>query len=206
MEFLNELQKDATNLATHLLTKNDANDIPRKDYKELLELLLHSFQDPLPHKPFKFKRPGAIHKARWMGKVIYAVKLSLLSTEAEKVMDPSNEKRHLILQPKDTKKLKRIAMFLLYVCIPWWFRCTSAIAGPFDDLNLMQSLHKYSKIDPIVGSRALKKLKLHLWYLTEEIVLLSLFDYHVENSEKRIIADTLLKVEESAATAIIVRG
>ena len=95
VEFLNELQKDAKNLATHLLTKNDANDIPREDYKELLELLLYSFQEPLPHKPFKFKRPGATHKAQWMGKVIYAVKLSLLSTEAEKVMDPSNEKRHL---------------------------------------------------------------------------------------------------------------
>ena len=61
--FLNELQKDATNLATHLLTKHDANDIPRDDYIELLELLLYSFQEPLPHKPFKFKRPGAIHKA-----------------------------------------------------------------------------------------------------------------------------------------------
>ena len=69
VKFLNEPQKDATNLATHLLTKNDVNDIPREDYKELLELLLYSFQE-LPHQPFKFKRPGAIHKARWMGKVI----------------------------------------------------------------------------------------------------------------------------------------
>ena len=75
------------------------------------------------------------------GKVIYAAKLSLLSTEAEKVKDPSNGKGHLILQPKDTKKLKKFAIFLLYVYIPWWFRCTSAIAAPFTDLNLMQTLH-----------------------------------------------------------------
>ena len=136
-----------------------------------------------------------------MGKVIYAVKLSLLSTEAEKVMDPSNGKWHLILQPKDTKKLKRFAMFLLYVYIPWWFHCTSAIAAPFADLNLMQTLHKYSKIDPIVASSALKKLKLHLWHLTEEMVSLSLFNYHVEDFEKRKIADTLLKVEEYADTS-----
>ena len=91
-------------------------------------------------------------------------------------------------------------MFLLYVYIPWWFRYTSAIAALFSDLNVMQSLHKYGKIDPIVASSALKKLKLHLWYLIEEMVLLSLFDYHLEDSEKRKIAETLLKVEESANT------
>ena len=51
-----------------------------------------------------------------------------------------------------------------------------------------------------MASSASKKLKLYLWYLTEEMVPLSLFDYHVEDSEKRKIADTLLKVEKSANT------
>ena len=72
------------------------------------------------------------------------------------------------------------------------------VAPPFADLNLMQTLHKYSKIDPIEASIVLKKLKLHLWYLTEEMVPLSLFDYHVEDSEKRKIADSPMKVKESA--------
>ena len=37
-------------------------------------------------------------------------------------------------------------------------------------------------------------------YLTEEMLPLSLFDYHVEDADKRKIADTLLKVDESADT------
>ena len=98
----------------------------------------------------------------------------------------------VILQPKNTKKLKRFAMILLFL--------GGFVAPPFADINLMQTLHKYSKIDPIVASNALKKLKLHLWCLTEEMVPLSLFDYHVEDSKKRKIADTQLKVEESADT------
>ena len=36
--------------------------------------------------------------------------------------------------------------------------------------------------------------------MTEKMVSLSLFDYHVEDSEKRKIADTLMKEEESADT------
>ena len=106
LSFLNELRKDVTDLATKLLTKKDNSYLPREDYKELLELLLFSFKVPLPQKSFKFKKPGAIHKACWMAKVIYALKLSLLSTEAEKVVDLHNVKKPLILQSKDTKKLR----------------------------------------------------------------------------------------------------
>ena len=40
LSFLNELRKDATDLATKLLTKKDNSNLPREDYKELLELLL----------------------------------------------------------------------------------------------------------------------------------------------------------------------
>lgn len=200
MDLLNELQTDATDLATQLLTKSDSNDIPREDYRELLQLLLFSFQSPLPHMSFKFKKPGAIHKARWMAKVIYAVKLSLLSTEAEKVRDPANDKKHLILQSKDIKKLKRFAMFILYVYVPWWFRCSSSISAPRVDLTLIKTLHRYKQIDSTVASSALKKLQLHMWYLTEEMVPLSLFDDDVAKEDKMAIAETLLKTEESSTS------
>ena len=43
LSFLNELRKDATDLATKLLTKKDNS---MEDYKELLELLLFSFKVP----------------------------------------------------------------------------------------------------------------------------------------------------------------
>ena len=54
----------------------------REDYRELLELVLFAFKVPLPdNKPFKFLRPGAINKARWMGKIIYGIKIFLLSKQ-----------------------------------------------------------------------------------------------------------------------------
>ena len=110
-------------------------------------------------------------------------------------MDPQNVKKPLILQSKDTKKLKRFAMFLLYVYIPWWFQCSSAISAPFSDLMLVKTLHQFKQIDATVASSALKKLQLHLWYLTEEMVSLSLFDDRVTDTEKAKIASALLKTK-----------
>ena len=37
-----------------------------------------------------------------------------------------------------------------------------------------------------------------MWYLTEEMVPLSLFDDHVAKEDKMAIAETLLKTEESS--------
>ena len=50
---------------------------PREDYKEMLDLLIVTLGGKV--EGFTFKMPGADYHARWMSKVIYYLKIRLLS-------------------------------------------------------------------------------------------------------------------------------
>ena len=51
----------------------------RGDYKELVQLVLLYLNDDDGLNFTKFERAGALHKARWMAKMLYAIKMELLS-------------------------------------------------------------------------------------------------------------------------------
>ena len=54
----------------------------RGDYKELIKLTLLYLGDPAAKINFaSFNRPGAMHKVRWMSKILYAIKLNLLGSK-----------------------------------------------------------------------------------------------------------------------------
>lgn len=53
---------------------------PRDDYKELLQLSLIFLGDENA-KDFKIRRPGALHRARWMAKLIYSLKIFLFRSQ-----------------------------------------------------------------------------------------------------------------------------
>ena len=57
---------------------------------------------------------------------------------------------------------------------------------------LFTTLHQFKRIDSTIASSALKKLQLHLWYLTEEMVPVCLFDGCVADEQKKI-AETMLQ-------------
>jgi hypothetical protein len=46
---------------------------PRNDYQELVQLCLAYLGEKCDN--FNFQRPGAIHRARWMAKIIYSFKI-----------------------------------------------------------------------------------------------------------------------------------
>ena len=53
----------------------------RDDYMELLQLTLLYLGDAETKATFTaFSRPGALHKARWMAKLLYAIKMDLLGS------------------------------------------------------------------------------------------------------------------------------
>ena len=70
MSLITEWQKNTVAVAESLILHQ------REDYKEFTELCLLYLDST--ERSFKFHRPGAVHKARWMGKILYAVKMVLL--------------------------------------------------------------------------------------------------------------------------------
>ncbi|CAH1110777.1 unnamed protein product [Psylliodes chrysocephalus] len=156
---------------------------PRDDYKELLEFSL-IFLDDTPNHITHFKRPGAMHHARWMAKAIYSLKIFLFRSEFK-------------LTARETKNLREICIFVVLFYIKAWFTSTSAILAPKEDLELMQKLNLYQEQNLPVSLAAIKKLSDHLWYLNEDLAVFALFDKNVSVEIKRQMVESMKSQEET---------
>lgn len=115
---------------------NSTIDFVREDYKEFLNLCV-TYLNITPNTKIKFRRPGATHKARWMAKVIYALKLILL-------------KRQIAQLPKGTittvsqvPKLTHLVNFVALIYVTYWFHCRKAVDAPWTSLTFYQNILKY---------------------------------------------------------------
>ena len=154
----------------------------RSDYKELLELTV-VYLDIDGSSKYTIHRPGAIHKARWMAKNIYAIKIVLL-----KNVIPRN-----IISAAQMGKLRRYVDFVVQCYIQWWFTAPTPQDAPLNDLNLRKSLEMFE--DEVIRRSAIKAFANHTWYLTEELLPLALFSDKVSLEEKMAIVQKLEPAE-----------
>ncbi|XP_044594332.1 uncharacterized protein LOC123271871 isoform X1 [Cotesia glomerata] len=138
---------------------------PRGDYKELLDLAL-IFLGALPSDRVVFKYPGAVHHARWMAKAIYNLKIFMFRNQ-------------LKLTKTEIVGVRQICIFVIKFHIKAWFSATSAITAPSNDLMLIKNLLLDKKINSAVSKKTSEKMANHLWYLSEELAALALFDSRV---------------------------
>ena len=105
---------------------------------------------------------------------------------------------HIVKQMKYNKKfVDKLTWMTKFVCLYYvrqWLECPLLVDVPLNDIQWLNYLKKYQKIDIQIGGEALRKLDGHYWYLTEEIVPLSLFSNKLSLSEKRQISKKLLKI------------
>ncbi|XP_023218454.1 uncharacterized protein LOC111620698 [Centruroides sculpturatus] len=92
------------------------------------------------------------------------------------------------------QKLERELLF--FACchhifyIKPWLGCDLAVQASYQDLCFLKTLKKYEKVDKLLSQVALTKFCQHLWYLSEEIAILSLFNDLVnETTKMKIIAN-----------------
>ena len=160
----------------------------RGDYKELITLTLIYLQSK-PETFKSFQRPGACHKARWMAKIIYSFKIVLLGNEISALP------RGTIVGSGQLRKLEQFLQFVVFCYVPWWILAPVASAAPKADLDLIANVNMFKKFDAQVSNAALKAISLHMWYLTQELVPLSLFSHSVTSQEKMNIARAILSSE-----------
>ena len=97
-------------------------------------------------------------------------------------------RRQFKLTAREENGLRQIAVFVcrLYTKAP------EAAAAPQHDLQLLKDLTAYMDVNRDVAKAvSLTKLQRHLWYLSEELVALALFDPLVTVEEKRQILTSL---------------
>jgi len=150
---------------------------PRADYRELLELTI-VFLGGVPRKGISFKSPAGLHRARWMAKAIYSLKIWMFQGQFK-------------LTTRETKGLQKICLFAVQLYVEAWFTAPSACSAPRQDLQLLKAIHKYADAD--ISQVAMKKFLGHLWYLSEELVALAFFDDSLSTDAKQKMVNSLKK-------------
>ena len=139
---------------------------PRDDYRELMELAI-IFLGGVPPRGIRFSAPGAMHQARWMSKSIYTFKVWLFRSQFK-------------LTTSEHRGLRELCIFFSRIYVQAWATAPSAVNAPRNDLLLLQQLQQYKSIHSGISNATLKKMIGHLWFLSEELVALALFDDNVD--------------------------
>ena len=165
-------------------------DCLRDDYREFTELTLVYLSSSKVE--VKFRRPGALHKARWMTKLINGLKIALLEKHIAELPAGTITTCHQV------RKIRAFTTFITHVYSVWWLTCRNTVDSPYNDLQLYKRLLEYETVDKVISQSAIRALNRHLWYLTEEMVPLALFSKLVPSTERRALADALLKLKPSS--------
>ena len=152
---------------------------PRDDYQELLQLTVIFLGGTLA-KDMSFKAPAGLHRARWMSKTIYSLKIWLFRQQFK-------------LTKREQKGIADVCLFTVHLYVKAWFQAPSAICGPRIDLQFVKDIDSYKDINSTISGIAMKKFLGHLWYLSEELVALAFFDDNVPTDVKRKMVLSLQK-------------
>ena len=110
---------------------------------------------------YKLQRPGADHHACWMAKAIYILKMSFL-------------RHQLDLYWQTKKKVEKMSLFVVFVYLKSWFSAPCLTSAATNDLELYRRFLKFKTVHKKVSSTAASVRQRHTWYLTEELIPLSL--------------------------------
>ena len=181
--FISEWQQKAIAVAKAVVQHR------RDDYKEFIELCLLYLNDD--DRQVKFRRPGAVHKARWMAKILYAIKMVLLEQQLSQL------EKGTVTNPSQQQKLRSFVTFVCLIYSRWWITCTSVVDAPWHDLCLYQDLLKYKQLHPVISASAIAAWNHHLWYLCSEMIPVALFSDIVPKPDLQRLAKQLLVARSS---------
>lgn len=153
----------------------------RDDYQELIELTMVILGSP--PEAIHWRSPGPVHHARWMAKLLYAMKIILFRDQRDVFQ----------LTRAEETRLERFVQFGVLLYSKAWTKAPLAAEAAAGDLELWNDLKNYEQIDNEVGQAARSVLERHLWYLSDETVGLALFSEQVTPEDKELLVYNLSK-------------
>ena len=138
------------------------------------------------------KAPGARHHARWMSKVIYAIKIAMFQDQLKCDISESL-----------LTKIVDLARFLCLYYVKPWSRASLPFQAPIEDLILYKTMVTNAKKHKSESLRQLSqavpsKFENHFWYLTERLVVLALFST-ASVHEKQDMAKAIKKYQNDTS-------
>ncbi|KAG0703734.1 hypothetical protein GWK47_024818 [Chionoecetes opilio] len=150
----------------HLKRLLDCWNHPREDYKEIILLSVAYLGGGVPTS---FRAPGAYHMARWMAKAIYAVKIMLFHDQLE-------------MSRRELAGIRRVAFFVTMVYAKYWNEAMIPSYAAKNDLDFITDVKRIC--DDGVASVAERAMRRHLWYLSENLIGLAIFDDRISPEQK----------------------
>ena len=159
----------------------DNNTFPCEDYKDLVELTVLHLGGKLKAR-FVFRKPGAFHHARFMSKCIYYLKIQML-----------NER--FIMSCEEKSQVRRMANFIALFDSRSFLRSSLPSAGPVDDLQYFFLIKQYRQYDEPLADAVIISCKRHLWYLCEELAVMSIFNQELHPMWRAALARKLFETQ-----------
>lgn len=165
---------------------------PRDDYCEILELSI-VFLGGVPPRGIKFRYPGAIHRARWMARAMYSIKMWLFRKQYELLQSQpgcgNRKSRGPNYKDQIWNHLKSVCFFVTAVYLKYWIESPLSTATPRNDLAMLCSLYKE------IAKAAITAFQRHLWYLSEVLVGFGFFDDGISVEEKKLMVLSLRETQ-----------
>ncbi|KZS02306.1 Uncharacterized protein APZ42_000705 [Daphnia magna] len=152
---------------------------PREDYRELVQLTVLFLGGTVPD--FRFRKPGAHHHARFMAYSIYFLKMQLLSYQFE-------------MSHEESKAVKEMSIFIALFHSEAFLKSRLSTISPAVDLKYLSLMQLYKQENLAAATVAIKSVHNHLWYLTEEAVVLSIFDSELDSALRQRLVEKLLTI------------
>ena len=110
-----------------------------------------------------------MHQVRWMAKVIYTFKVWMFRTQFK-------------LTAREHRGLRELCIFFFGIYVEVWASATIAVKGPD---KLSEDAEAIAELFKDISSATVKKMAGQLWFRTEELVALALFDNDFNNDTRQ---------------------
>ncbi|XP_050714934.1 uncharacterized protein LOC126997731 [Eriocheir sinensis] len=160
---------------------------PRDNYRELLELTI-IFLGGQPPKGVRFRYPGAIHRARWMSRAIYTLKMVIFREQYPMDQRPGPSRRQTRSETSWNHS-EEVAIFIVQVYAKYWFQAPSSVSAPRNDPYLLKVVDDFPSKE--ISIAATTVFSGHLWYLSETLVGFAFFEDQVTLEVKRKMVKNL---------------
>ena len=133
-----------------------------------------------PNSEFAMRQPGALHHSFLIAKGLYILMIAMLEVD---------ELPLCLLSANKQAGIVRIAQFIALFHTQYFL--TARLPSHREDLTLWKNMCIYNAHDRQVTTAVKASIKRHQWYLTEQFVILSLFDNELADEEKAAISTAL---------------
>ena len=105
------------------------------------------------------------------------------------------DKITMIMSEKERNMIETAAFFTSVWYAPWFLKSYLVAKSPSNDLAAFKNAFSIKDKYPNLGSALVASVQRHNWYLTEQLVLLSLADEDVEQEVKKKMLDRLAQYD-----------